>query len=52
MQDKLYGLFQCFIPDGAVIEAVFVLMQNGTELQARIMPIYAGAAQQTREVFD
>ena len=52
LQDKLYGLFQCFIPDGAVIEAVFVLMQNGTELQARIMPIYAGAAQQTREVFD
>jgi len=42
LQDKLYGLFQCFIPDGAVIEAVFVLMQNDTELQARIMPIYAG----------
>ena len=40
------------MPDGAVIEAVFVLMQNGTELQARIMPIYAGAAQQTREAFD
>ena len=26
LQDKFYGLFQCFMPDGAVIEAVFVLM--------------------------
>ena len=42
LQDKLYGLFQCFMPDGAGIEAVFARLQNGTELQARIMPIYAG----------
>ena len=42
LQDKLYGLFQCFIPYGAGVRAVFAPLQNGTELQARIMPIYAG----------
>ena len=52
LQDKLYGLFQCFMPDGAGIDAVFAPLQNGTELQARIMPIYAVTAQQTREAFD
>ena len=40
------------MPDGADIEAVFAPLQNGTELQARIMPIYAVTAQQTREAFD
>nr|WP_315082864.1 hypothetical protein [uncultured Campylobacter sp.] len=40
------------MPDGAGIDAVFAALQNGTELQARIMPIYAVAAQQTREAFD
>ena len=52
LQDKLYGLFQCFMPDGAGVEAVFAPLQNGAELQARIMPIYAVTAQQTREAFD
>ena len=42
LQDKLYGIFQCFMPDGAGVDAVFAPLQNGTELQARIMPIYAG----------
>ena len=42
LQDKLYGLFQCFIPYGTGVRAVFAPLQNGTELQARIMPIYAG----------
>ena len=51
LQDKLYGLFQCFMPEGAGVEAVFAPLQNGTELQARIMPIYAVTAQQTRETF-
>ena len=51
LQDKLYGLFQCFMPDGAGTRAVFAPLQNGTELQARIMPIYAVTAQQTREAF-
>ena len=51
LQDKLYGLFQCFMPDGAGVDAVFAPLQNGTELQARIMPIYAVTAQQTREAF-
>ena len=52
LQDKLYGLFQCFMPEGAGVEAVFAPLQNGTELQARIMPIYAVMAQRTREAFD
>ena len=52
LQDKLYGLFQCFMPYGAGVRAVFAPLQNGTELQASIMPIYAGTVQQTREVFD
>ena len=52
LQDKLYGLFQCFMPDGAGARAVFAPLQNGTELQARIMPIYAVTAQQTREALD
>ena len=52
LQDKLYGLFQCFMPDGVGAEAVFAPLQNGSELQASIMPIYAGTAQQTREAFD
>ena len=52
LQDKLYGLFQCFMFDGAGARAVFALLQNGSELQASIMPIYAGTAQQTREAFD
>ena len=51
LQDKLYGLFQCFMPEGAGVEAVFAPLQNGAELQARIMPIYAVTAQQTREAF-
>ena len=52
LQDKLYGLFQCFMPEGAGVEAVFAPLQNGAELQARIMPIYAVTEQQTREAFD
>ena len=52
LQDKLYGLFQCSMPDGAGVDAVFAPLQNGTELQARIMPIYAVTAQQTQEAFD
>lgn len=52
LQDKFYGLFQCFMPEGVGVEAVFAPLQNGTELQARIMPIYAVTAQQTREAFD
>ena len=51
LQDKFYGLFQCFMPDGAGARAVFAPLQNGSELQARIMPIYAVTAQQTREAF-
>ena len=51
LRDKFYGLFQCFMPDGVGVEAVFAPLQNGTELQARIMPIYAVTAQQTREAF-
>ncbi|WP_298099707.1 hypothetical protein [uncultured Campylobacter sp.] len=39
------------MPEGAGVEAVFAPLQNGTELQARIMPIYAATAQQTRETF-
>ena len=30
LQDKLYGLFQCFMPDGAGVDAVFAPLQNGT----------------------
>ena len=30
------------MPDGVGARAVFAPLQNGTELQARIMPIYAG----------
>ena len=52
LQDKFCGLFQCFTPEGAGIETVFAPLQNGTELQARIMPIYSVTAQQTREAFD
>ena len=52
LQDKLYGLFQCFMPDGVGVEAVFAPLQNGEALQARIMPIYAVTAQRTRETFD
>ncbi len=52
LQDKLYGLFQCFMPDGAGARAVFAPLQDGAELQARIMPIYAATEQQTREAFD
>lgn len=52
LQDKLYGLFQCFMPDGAGVGAVFAPLQDGAELQVRIMPIYAVTAQQTREAFD
>lgn len=52
LQDKFYGLFQCFMLEGAGVEVVFAPLQNGTELQARIMPIYAVTAQQTREAFD
>ena len=52
LQDKLYGLFQCFMPDGVGVGAVFAPLQNGEALQARIMPIYAVTAQRTREAFD
>ena len=44
LQDKFYGLFQCFMPDGAGARAVVAPLQNGSELQARIMPIYAVTA--------
>mgnify|MGYP000861379517 FL=1 len=52
LQDKFYGLFQCFMPDGVGVGAVFAPLQNGEALQARIMPIYAVTAQRTREAFD
>ena len=29
LQDKLYGLFQCFMPDGAGARAVFAPLQDG-----------------------
>ena len=29
LQDKLYGLFQCFMPDGAGVRAVFAPLQDG-----------------------
>ena len=29
LQDKLYGLFQCFIPYGAGVPAVFAPLQDG-----------------------
>ena len=45
LQDKFYGLFQCSMLEGAGVEVVFAPLQNGTELQARIMPIYAVTAQ-------
>ena len=51
LQDKFYGLFQCFMPDGVGVEAVFAPLQNGEALQARIMPIYAVTVQQTGEAF-
>lgn len=51
LQDKFYGLFQCFMPDGVGVEAVFAPLQNGTELQARIMPICVVTAQRTQEAF-
>ena len=52
LQDKFYGLFQCFMPEGVGVGAVFAPLQNGEVLQARIMPIYAVTAQQTQEAFD
>ncbi len=52
LQDKFYGLFQCFMPEGAGVGAAFAPLQNGAELQARIMPIYAATEQQTRKAFD
>ena len=52
LQDKFYGLFQCFMPEGVGVGAVFAPLQNGEALQARIMPIYAVTAQQTQEAFD
>ncbi len=52
LQDKFYGLFQCFMPEGTGARAVFAPLQNGEALQARIMPIYAVTAQQTQEAFD
>ena len=33
LQDKLYGLFQCFMPDGVGVEAMFALLQNDSELR-------------------
>lgn len=39
------------MPDGVGVETVFAPLQNGTELQARIMPIYTATAQQTQEDF-
>jgi len=29
LQDKLYGLFQCFMPYGAGVRAVFAPLQDG-----------------------
>ena len=29
LRDKLYGLFQCFIPYGAGVRAVFAPLQDG-----------------------
>ncbi len=33
LQDKFYGLFQCFMSDGVGVEAVFAPLQNDTELR-------------------
>ena len=34
LQDKFYGLFQCFMPDGVGVEAMFALLQNDSELRS------------------
>ena len=37
-EDSLYGLFQCFMPDGAGVEAVFQPLSTGKALHERIQP--------------
>lgn len=39
--DHLFGLFQCFMPDGKGVEQVFAPLPDGDELLRRVRPIYA-----------
>ncbi len=42
--DHLFGLFQCFMPDGDGVEQVFAPLPHGDELLRRLHPIYAASA--------
>lgn len=40
LEDNLYGIFQCFMPDGTGVEAVFNPLPDGDLLRERILPVY------------
>lgn len=41
MEDQLYALFQCFMPEGTGVDKVFTPLDKGTLLLERILPIYS-----------
>lgn len=49
LEDYLYGIFQCFMPDGTGVEAVFSPLPNGDLLKGRILPIYKLVEHDVRE---
>ena len=51
-EDSLYGLFQCFMPDGAGVEAVFQPLSTGKALHERIQPIYAATQSSAKEALE
>ena len=51
-EDSLYGLFQCFMPDGAGVEAVFQPLSTGKALHERIQPIYAATESSARKALE
>lgn len=49
LEDNLYGIFQCFMPDGTGVEAVFSPLPDGDLLRERILPVYKLVEQKVRE---
>lgn len=47
LDEQFYAFFQCFMPNGENVEAVFEPLSNGEELYQRLLPIYEVTKEKT-----
>lgn len=49
VEDQLYALFQCFMPEGTGVDKIFTPLDKGTLLLERILPIYKATEEAVKE---